>query len=435
MLLLPQNETEQILINHLADQGVYVEREMELIAYSQVEAHSTDIKNPTAILKHSSGKLEECHPAYIVSAEGAHSILRSSSGLKFAGKTLSQHYDLADLHIDGAIPHDKLSIFTSNDGFLAVFPISKTRFRLMATDSEITATRENEDPHLEELQSIYNKVSPIQARLFDIQWSSRFTINSRHIETLKQGKVFFGGDAAHIHSPAGGQGMNMGIQDMINLCWKLALVIQHKASSKILDTYEIERLPIIRNVVSKTEVSTEALNSTSPLVDFAIKHIAPTVLHLSSFQQFITGFLGEVSAHYKESPLSSSEDTNTRIQAGNRLPNIEVELTYLIETPPSTKILLPLGLNPTRFSILIYEDHSTELLSKDLVTMIDQSFSFLKENIDLFKLKPVDKSIWHEAFGTDNILIIIRPDGYIGFIGSTDYLSKAKEWMEEWFSG
>src|SRR4030095_10808693 len=109
-------------------------------------------------------------------------------------------------------------------------------------------------------------------------WSSRFRINSRHMTSLRDGRVFFGGDAAHVHSPAGGQGMNAGIQDMINLSWKLAMVLNGQARHDLLDTFQSDRLPVIRQLVRMTERATRAFNSTNPLMHAAITWLAPIVL-------------------------------------------------------------------------------------------------------------------------------------------------------------
>ena len=127
---------------------------------------------------------------------------------------------------------------------------------------------------IDDIQRLYDRVAHIPARLYNLNWSSRFRINSRHMTTLKAGRIFFGGDAAHVHSPAGGQGMNAGIQDMINLSWKLAMVLDGRAKPELLDTYESDRLPVIRQLVGMTERATRVFNSTSPFVHAALTRLA-----------------------------------------------------------------------------------------------------------------------------------------------------------------
>jgi 2-polyprenyl-6-methoxyphenol hydroxylase-like FAD-dependent oxidoreductase len=125
------------------------------------------------------------------------------------------------------------------------------RFRLMASNP-LSRPSKDTAPALGELQAIYDQRSPIPARFRDMSWSSWFRINSRMVARLKVGRLLLDGDAAHIHSPAGAQGMNTGIQDMVNLAWKLALVLKGQAPSALLDTYEQERLPVIRDVLANT---------------------------------------------------------------------------------------------------------------------------------------------------------------------------------------
>ena len=161
----------------------------------------------------------------MIAADGSHSPIRKALGLPFTGRSLTQNYVLGDLHLAGDVPEDQLSIFLARNGFLAVFPMGDGRFRFMATDPD-GVTGDDDEPTLEDIQRLYDRTVHIPARLYDLNWSSRFRINSRHMNTLRDGRVFFGGDAAHVHSPAGGQGMNAGIQDMINLSWKLAMVLQ-----------------------------------------------------------------------------------------------------------------------------------------------------------------------------------------------------------------
>ena len=237
ILLLAQSETERLLREQVARQGVAVEWGTELAALAQTEA------GVQAVLRGPGGQLEELAAAYLISAEGAHSLVRHTLGLAFPGTALPQHYALADLHLDGDLPHDELSIFLAAHGLLAVFPMRDQRFRLIATDPDATGTA---PPTLPELQRLYDAGACRPARLRDLVWSSRFHINSRMVDQLRVGRVLLGGDAAHLHSPAGGQGMNTGIQDMVNLGWKLALVWRGQAPTPLLDTYAQDRLPVIR---------------------------------------------------------------------------------------------------------------------------------------------------------------------------------------------
>jgi hypothetical protein len=223
----------------------------------------------------------------------------------------------------GDVPEDQLSIFLARNGFLAVFPMGDGRFRFMATDPG-GITGESGDPTLEDIQRLYDRSVHLPARLYNLNWSSRFRINSRHMTTLRDGRVFFGGDAAHVHSPAGGQGMNAGIQDMINLSWKLALVLNGQARPELLDTYQSDRLPVIRQLVRMTERATRAFNSTNPLMHAAITRLAPMVLARSRVQDNAAPRLGQLAAGYRGCPITKGGGHIGSLRAGDRVPDLRV---------------------------------------------------------------------------------------------------------------
>ncbi|MBN3898540.1 MAG: FAD-dependent monooxygenase [Nostoc sp. NOS(2021)] len=158
---------------------------------------------------------------------------------------------------------------------MGLFPLNGSRFRLIASNP-LSQPSKDTAPSLQELQTIYDQRSHIPARFRDLTWSSWFGINSRMIERLKVGRLFLGGDAAHIHSPAGAQGMNTGIQDMVNLGWKLAFVLKGYAPEKLLDTYEQDRLPVIHNVLTKTEGPVKQTSrSNLEICSSRVHHLAP----------------------------------------------------------------------------------------------------------------------------------------------------------------
>src|SRR6476620_7971516 len=210
VLLLAQSDTERLLTEQLNRQGVKIERGVELTAVTQQR------DGVSAVLCSGDGAEEMLDASSLIAADGSHSAIRKALGLPFTGKSLIHNYVLGDLYLAGDVPEDQLSIFLGRNGFLAVFPMGGGRFRFMATDPD-GITGDTGDPTLEDIQRLYDRTVHLPARLYNRNWSSRFRINSRHMTTLRDGRVFFGGDAAHVHSPAGGQGMNAGIQDMVNL--------------------------------------------------------------------------------------------------------------------------------------------------------------------------------------------------------------------------
>jgi 2-polyprenyl-6-methoxyphenol hydroxylase-like FAD-dependent oxidoreductase len=177
------------------------------------------------------------------------------------------------------------------------------RFRVMA-DNPISHPSKGTGPSLEEFQQIYDQRSHIPAKFRDMSWSSWFRINSRMVNRLQVGRVFLGGDSAHIHSPAGAQGMNTGMQDMINLCWKLAMVMKGQAKPDLLETYSKERIPVIQQVLKKTEATNDAIASENRLFRSVFNHIAPWLVGMENVQHNAAEHMSQLALNYRESLLS-----------------------------------------------------------------------------------------------------------------------------------
>lgn len=417
ILLLAQSETERILREQLARQGIPIERGTEMIAFAQTEASTQEgvIGGVRAVLRDHSEDLEELEASYLISAEGAHSIARHTLALEFEGKSLPENYALADLHLDGDVPDDALSIFVSTDGFLAVFPMGNRHFRFIALDPQKHAEG-SVAPTLDELQHLYDEIAHIPACLYEMTWSSRFRINSRMLHGLRQGRVFFGGDAAHVHSPAGGQGMNTGIQDMIDLSWKLALVWQGKADSGLLDTYEEDRLPVIRSVVAKTEAATDLLNSDNAVVHTLVTHIAPILLGKDFVQHLATGLISEVVSNYRASSLSQTSHAPGSLKAGDRLPDL-----------PGLGDLYG-QLNPSLFTLLVTPGKFE--IPRESLTPWEGLLQIHK--IEPPRDAPEANPQFEQCFGNKAGLFLVRPDSYLGFVGSGSDFSALLDWLNRW---
>jgi 2-polyprenyl-6-methoxyphenol hydroxylase-like FAD-dependent oxidoreductase len=322
LLFISQAETERVLRDAIGRQGVTIERGVELVGLSQ-DALTHDPSPVKAVLRHADGHLELAQAPWLISAEGAHSVARTTLDLQFEGKTLDEQYALGDLHIDGGLAETDFHIFSSPHGFMGLFPMGGGRFRLIASNP-ISKPEKGTEPSLDELQRIYDQRSHITARFHDMSWSSWFRINSRMVPRLKVGRLLLGGDAAHIHSPAGAQGMNTGIQDMINLCWKLALVLKGTAPAKLLDTYEEDRLPVIRNVLFKTENLTGLIGSENPVVRSLFNHLGPYIGGAGLVQESSTARMSQVALGYRDSPLSANHAHPGGLNAGDRVPDVRV---------------------------------------------------------------------------------------------------------------
>jgi 2-polyprenyl-6-methoxyphenol hydroxylase-like FAD-dependent oxidoreductase len=393
VLLLAQSETERLLTEQLNRQGVKVERGVELTALTRRR------DSVSAVLRSGDGTEETVDASYVIAADGSHSVIRKTLGLAFVGRSLTHNYVLGDLHLAGDVPEDQLSIFLARNGFLAVFPMGDRRFRFMATDPD-GITGDTGDPTPEDIQRLYDRTVHLPAQLYNLNWSSRFRINSRHMTTLRCGRVFFGGDSAHVHSPAGGQGMNAGIQDMINLSWKLAMVINGQARDELLDTYQSDRLPVIRQLVQMTERATRAFNSTNPLVHAAITRLAPIVLARSRVQAKAAPRLGQLTASYRNCPIAKGGGRIGSLRAGDRVPDLRVGCGRLYD-------LLDLST-----LTLVVTDSS-----------VPEAFLPWRDTIALRRVSlDAMPAGW----------LLVRPDGYLAAAGGPDDSAVLSRWLDRW---
>ena len=397
ILFVSQVETEALLRDAIAAQGVAVEWGTEMIALAQGSpARADDL--PRAVLRHADGALEELRPAWIISAEGAHSVVRRTLGLPFEGAPVAKKFALGDMHVDGDLDPDELHIFSSGEGFLGMFPLGEGRFRLIASD----APRDGEAPSLAELQEIFDRRAHLPARFRDLAWSSWFRINTRMVSRLRVGRFLLGGDAAHIHSPAGAQGMNTGMQDMINLGWKLARVVRGEAPATLLDSYEAERLPVIRDVLFGTEKLTDGMASTNPVRRALIDHLGPWVGSREIVQEHATARMSQVAIAYRQSPLSERNGAQGALQAGDRLPDIDLQQASSEGWHEARAQDL---LDPSDFTVLFT---SQDVPGASFPLPFGRSFAV--------RAPSARQKDFRRLFGTSDQALLVRPDGYVALI-------------------
>ncbi len=437
VLLISQAETERILREELARQGVSIGRGVELIAFAQADSHAHPGRSGgvSATLRHEDGTLEELDASYLIDAEGAHSIIRTSLGLDFRGKALDYVYALGDIDVDGDLSATGMHIFTSVHGFMAMFPMGGRQFRLIASDPPMKPSQ-TRGPALDELQQMYDMRSHIPARLSDLKWSSWFRINSRMTDKLRVGRVFLGGDAAHIHSPAGGQGMNTGIQDMINLGWKLAMVIQGKAAPALLSTYEEDRLPLIRDVLTKTEALTDAVGSENSVFRTLFAHIAPLVVGTEFVQNRGAARMSQISLHYRDSSLSETDAHHGTLRAGDRIPDMTVTAMGSGHAPgmaPPRSVRLFRLLDPSMVTLLFVNVADPAEFHRRIQEGLGEWPDFLRSQW----IAPVEESDEHahflDGFGSRPAIVLVRPDDYIGFLGGESCVPKLVAYLKKWF--
>ena len=321
LLFLSQSETERLLGEHLAAAGVDVERGVELTGLATGEGSAV------ATLRHRDGRQEQVSARYVVGCDGAHSTVRHLAGIGFAGGSYPQTFVLADLEADGVEP-GAAHAFLAGRGMLFLFPLGRpASWRLLAMRPPTDRTPPDAPVSLEEVQALADTYTGGAVRLSAPVWMTNFRLHHRAAVHYRAGSIFLAGDAAHIHSPAGAQGMNTGIQDAVNLGWKLAAALRGDADPALLDTYESERAPVGRMVLRFTDRAFTIATSTNPVVRFARTRIAPALLPAVLAPRIVraTAFrtVSQLAIGYRHSPLSTEGPQSPRRgpRAGDRLPD------------------------------------------------------------------------------------------------------------------
>lgn len=294
-LLLPQSRTERLLGHRLAELGTEVERNVELVGATQ------DASAVTATLRHADGHEETMTVPYLVGCDGARSTLRHALGIQFEGLTEPHTYLLADARISGGrLDPASIYIWWQNGGTVALFPVEDGVWRIFV----VRAGDGDHPTALPEIQDLLHRHGPGGLQLYDATWLSTFRINERLAVRYRDGRCFLAGDAAHIHSPAGGQGMNTGIQDAVNLGWKLAHVLRGVGNPDLLlDSYEAERRPIAREVVKGATQKLHVAFGTGVLPAILRNVVLPIAMRSSAVQRQLQLELSETAIVYRDGKL------------------------------------------------------------------------------------------------------------------------------------
>jgi len=343
-LMLPQSDTERLLEERLQRLGVSVERSTEATALT-IGADRVE-----ATLRRADGREETVHADWLAGCDGAHSIVRHTLAAPFSGETMNSDWLLADVHMKGyPFPDTEVAVYWARDGVLPIFPISPGRYRIIANIPP-SGTDHPHDPTLEEIQTIVEQRGPKGASLFDPIWLSGFRINSRKVASYRSGRAFLSGDAAHVHSPAGGEGMNTGMQDAFNLAWKLALAINGTCGEALLDTYSPERSGVGDEVLKNTSRLTAIGTLRNPIAEELRNVVGRVAFGLAPVQHAFADQMSQVSVGYPESPMNGPRHGSLHPRAGERMAPIaggspfgagdEPRFTLLASSSPAVTDLL-----------------------------------------------------------------------------------------------
>jgi len=314
MLVYPQDEHERLLIERLSQLGVAVERRTELVDFSEQQ------ERIVARLRRADGTEERCEVSYLAGCDGAHSAVRARLGTGFPGGTYRQLFYVADVDAAGPSINGELNIDLDQSDLLAVFPLAgRGRARLVGTLRD----ERSEHPELLTFEDVSSRaIEHLKLSVARVNWFSTYRVHHRVAEHFSAGRVFLLGDAAHIHSPAGGQGMNTGIGDAINLAWKLAAVLHARAAPSLLDSYERERLRFARRLVATTDRVFTLASSQGALANVVrtrvVPWLAPIVMRQHAAREFLFRTVSQLSLNYRTGPLSRGRAG--AVHGGDRLP-------------------------------------------------------------------------------------------------------------------
>ena len=399
-LALPQDETERLLEKDVLRLGINVERNTELMTLYQNQ------EGVTARVRINGSRIEQTGCDYLIGCDGAHSTVRHLLGMPFRGGSYKETVLLADVRVEGSLERDEAQIFLHTNGLTLLFPMPKDRYRLVAADPP---PHWGVEPTLDQCQSLMNMRDLDRLRLSDPSWTSTFRISHRKADHFRLGRVFLAGDAAHVHSPMGAQGMNAGIQDAFNLAWKLGLVASRIARPELLDSYEAERMPIDARITHWTDYATRILSSRGPTAHFFLRRILSNVTRVDIIRHGLVKIASQIAANYRTSPIVEEHEVKTGPRAGDRAPDAMIR---------SAKSRVSM----TLFDLFAQARHTLLLLWPG--DFESRSLGLRDDLFNIHKIADVDSNSGDFTdddgtvalhYGLEPAAYLVRPDGYVAF--------------------
>lgn len=404
LLFLPQSETESLLNGIMEQLGVKVERG---VALESIQQHDRGVQ---ARLRDPDGGMENVNIRWLIGCDGAHSAVRAMTGTRFEGGGVGLSFFLGDVELEGPdAPQDDLTVHARRGDVVFMGRISDNVVRMIVALH--TEREKDEHRHLTvgDFQQAADRAG-VRVKVSSVNWATPFHVNDRQARHYRIGNVFLAGDASHIHSPVGGQGMNTGIQDVANLAWKLAAV-SRGADDSLLNSYEEERGEVGRALLRFTERGLKMASVRNPLLERIRDKLVPFFSNLKPVQRALTGFIAETAIEYCSSSIVYDFGGDGDLRAGDRLP----DLTLM---NPGDKTTLLEEWKEAKHLAIVVNGSTLELaqIRSDLPEA---------EVIPLYMPQLDDEGI--DLMGVKKKVIIVRPDGYVGFRGLMKHRS---EWLK-----
>jgi 2-polyprenyl-6-methoxyphenol hydroxylase-like FAD-dependent oxidoreductase len=414
VLMLGQDDNERIMGDHLRLWGINVQWNTELVALDQHPGHVT------ATLRIEDGSTRTITAAYVAGCDGVRSAVREMSGIAFPGAPYEHTFFVADTEAQGPMVADELNVYLWRDGFHLYFPMRGIdRWRVIGILPR--HLRHRDDVTFEDVipSLVHEGGNGLSFR--SCQWFSTYRIHHRCTERFRDRRCFLLGDAAHVHSPMGGQGMNTGLQDAYNLAWKLALVVANRADDRLLDSYEAERLPVARRLLATTDRAFRLVVSDSWLAGILrtriIANVAALVMKRSSAQKTAFRTLSQIGIRYRESPLSQTLDdvSGNAPQAGDRFPWLRLVFSANVACEDVFT-----RLDDTRLNLVVIGQPAPSLESLALGDLLDVH-AIPSNSANAVEL--AGASITGPAY------YLLRPDGHVGLAGTLFQEDALRQWL------
>jgi 2-polyprenyl-6-methoxyphenol hydroxylase-like FAD-dependent oxidoreductase len=317
-LVFPQDAHEKLLIERLGSLGVRVERQTELVSFAQNDG------GVTAIVRRPDGKEESFEAAYLAGCDGAASTVRGQLGIGFPGGTYTGLFYVADVVATGEPVDGDLNVDIEDSDFILLFPLKgQGHVRLVGTVRDLP---EGDQRKLSYEDVRGKAIEHLKLNTEKVNWFSTYRVHHRVALRFRDRRAFLLGDAAHIHSPVGGQGMNTGIGDAVNLAWKLAAVLKDSAPETLLDTYEPERIPFAQRLVATTDRGFTIVTSRGRFASVVRTRIVPLLVpilsRLPAFRRLLFTTVSQTQVNYRKSSLSVG--TAGKVHGGDRLPWVQI---------------------------------------------------------------------------------------------------------------
>jgi 2-polyprenyl-6-methoxyphenol hydroxylase-like FAD-dependent oxidoreductase len=403
-MMLRQSQTERLLGTRLAEQGVEIEWGTSLSEFEPVD-DGVDVTLSTG---------ERLRVAYLLGCDGAHSVVRKQLEIPFEGSTYENDFLQVDCKVRWSYPNDRGQGFFTDTGAIVCLPLGGGVFRFILIRRERPEDAPDE-PALAEFQQAVSAEFHGDVELYDPEWLIRFRLHERLAAQYRVGRVFLAGDAAHIHTPAGGQGMNTGIQDAFNLAWKLAFVLAGHAGERLLDSYHAERHPIAADILRFTDLTFRTGLGTNMLVRKLRPMLLPLVFGSSWVTSKMTRTMAQLEINVRRSPIVEDHRIfPTGPHAGDRAPDATF-VHHGVETQVFEQLL---GTTHVVFAhcvdVEILESLRRALPTELARVIVADEGDELEERYHL---------------GTGPALWVVRPDGHIGYRQSGDNPEPLLAWF------